>query len=155
MSEYDDYVKKLAEELAAKIANDEAKQRRINNAIIKHNKCNAHLYHYIKQEPESKTSRYIYRCERPKCRHYATTGDIISREAMCRECGYPFEVSRVHILKNSYADTDNEKYFEYLDCGCKQRARDKETIREAKEAEELKIQEKKKLEKDSDILPEE
>lgn len=70
-------------------------------------RCPAHLYKLIQQGGEK--SRYIYKCERNGCRHYATLEDIEGRIAQCRNCGNVFIVDiATHVIKDVMAKQANE-----------------------------------------------
>lgn len=65
-------------------------------------RCPAHLYQLQQQGGEK--SRYIYRCTREGCRHYATFTDIEGRVAQCRNCGNVFVVVLAkHIVRDPLA----------------------------------------------------
>jgi hypothetical protein len=82
---------------------------------FKGDKCNAHQYHLIPQGLNPK-SRYIYRCERGGCRHYATIADITGRVAECYKCKRAFAVALENYLKDSAASSVVEIFHTHPIC---------------------------------------
>lgn len=108
MTKIDQFLEDISKDIISKV--DTAKSISFRNG-----KCSAHQYHLEPQGP-SERSRYIYRCKRDACRHYATFADIEGRRAECHACGNHFTVRSFHFVKNLKGSGITELFFEYLNC---------------------------------------
>ena len=108
---------KTLEQLTAALADRSTEiSKKISTINIKAGKCSAHLYH-LERQGDSPKSRFIYRCLRAGCRHYATFTNIEGRSAQCRKCGDIFGVStEMHLIKSKKGMRIEELRFEYPCC---------------------------------------
>lgn len=90
--------------------------KRILSINIKNGRCTAHLYH-LERQGDSEKSRFIYRCLRAGCHHYATLTNVSNRVAQCRNCGNTFSINiDLHIIMNPRGGDIEDMFFEFPSC---------------------------------------